>query len=545
VLDGATLLEADIVAVTVFPDRARVTRRARVALPAGEARVVFDNLPLALVTDSVRVSGSGPATVLGVDVTREYQVPRHYLPGGGDEVAATLERQLREARAALASLRDEEEVATERLEFLTRLARRATASYARALAAGRTDPAAVGDLGGTLAAQQAEVRALRRDVAERREQAEEQVAAYERGLEARRRQREPDRMAATVSLAVDGGSDATAAASVELELAYLVDGAGWHSTYDLRLDGETLNLTWFGLVTQHTGEDWPECDLRLSTARPSGEVIVPELDPWFLDRFRPLPPPAPRAVRGGPAGLTAVGAAMPAPSAPMMAYAAEDMAPPPIGEVGASVEHGVTAATYQPARPVAVPADGAAHRATITVIELGAALDYVTAPVRAAEAHLRAKVTNTSDHTLLAGAAAVFHAGDFVGSTALETWAPGEEVELALGVDDRVRVERELVRRTAARAVLSTTRRREAEHRIRVANHSPRPVRVTVLDQLPVSRDEGIVVKELRLDPAPAERTDMGVLTWVLDLAEGQTKDIYVGVRVELARGVEVLGWRE
>jgi uncharacterized protein (TIGR02231 family) len=217
----------------------------------------------------------------------------------------------------------------------------------------------------------------------------------------------------------------------------------------------------------------------------------------------------------------------------------------PMLDLGAAVEHGVTAATYQPARPVAVPADGAAHRATIAVVELSAALDYVTAPVRAAEAHLRAKVTNSSEHTLLPGAAAVFHGGDFVGSTALEIWAPGEEVELALGVDDRVRVERELVRRTASRAVLSTTRRREAEHRIRVSNHSPRAAKVTVLDQLPVSRDEGIVVKELRLDPAPAERTDLGVLTWVLDLAQGQTKEIHIGVRVELARGVEVAGWRE
>ena len=44
--------------------------------------------------------------------------------------------------------------------------------------------------------------------------------------------------------------------------------------------------------------------------------------------------------------------------------------------------------------------------------------------------------------------------------------------------------------------------------------------------------DEGIVVKEQRLDPPPAERTELGVLTWSLELAPGQTKDIHVGVRV-------------
>jgi uncharacterized protein (TIGR02231 family) len=211
----------------------------------------------------------------------------------------------------------------------------------------------------------------------------------------------------------------------------------------------------------------------------------------------------------------------------------------------ATVTQGATAATYRPARPVAVPADGGSHRATVAVLELAAELDYVTAPVRGAEAHLRATVTNSSEHTLLPGAAAVFHDGDFVGATALQTLAPGEEVELALGVDDRVRVERELVRRTATKAVLGSARRRETEHRIKITNHSPRTARVTVLDQLPVSRDEGIVVKETKLDPAPAERTDLGVLTWVLELQPGASAEIQLGVRVELARGVEMTGWRE
>jgi uncharacterized protein (TIGR02231 family) len=211
----------------------------------------------------------------------------------------------------------------------------------------------------------------------------------------------------------------------------------------------------------------------------------------------------------------------------------------------AQVEQGATAATYRPARPVAVPADGSAHRATLAVVELEAVLDYVTAPVRAAEAHLRATVTNTSAHTLPRGSAAVFHGNDFVGATPLEVWAPGEEVELALGVDDRVRVERELVRRGATKAMLGAARRRDTEHRIRVTNHTPGPARITVLDQLPVSRDEGIVVKEQRVDPAPAERTELGVLTWILELAPGTAKDIHLAVRVETARGVELAGWRE
>jgi uncharacterized protein (TIGR02231 family) len=521
-------LEAPITAVTVYPDRARVTRRGRLRLAPGEHRVILQPLPLTLLPDSVRVAGLGPATVLGVDVVRRHQ------PRTTDETARLLEEQLRQARSALAALEDEDAVAAERLAFYSGLARRSTRAYAGALAAGSSDPARVGELADALAAQQAAVRESRRVLAERRELVQEQIKAYERGLEARRRQREPDHVAAVVSLLA--GEGAPAEVDLELEVSYVAEGAGWHSVYDLRLADEALALSWFGLVNQRTGEDWPECDLRLSTARPSGAMAVPELDPWFLDRVRPMPPPEPLsfAMRRGPA---AVGAAA-------QPYADEEAAVM-VADVMATVEQGATAATYQPARPVAVPADGSAHRVSVAEIELPAALDYVTAPVRAAEAHLRATVTNTSAHTLPAGTAAVFQGGDFVGNSTLATWAPGEEVELALGIDDRIRIERELVRRTAGKALLGPTRRREAEHRITIANHTPRPARIRVLDQLPVSRDEGIVVKELRVEPAPAERTELGVLTWELTLQPGEEKKIFLGVRVELARGVELAGWRE
>jgi uncharacterized protein (TIGR02231 family) len=219
--------------------------------------------------------------------------------------------------------------------------------------------------------------------------------------------------------------------------------------------------------------------------------------------------------------------------------------PPPIQTAPATVEQGVTAATYRTTRAVAVPADGSSHRATVAVLTLDAALDYVTAPVRAPEAHLRATVVNRSPHTLLAGPASVFSGGDFVGKATLSTWAPGEEIELALGVDDRIRVERTLVNRRAAKATLGSTRRREVEYRIVVTNHTPAPARITVLDQLPVSRDENIVVRELHLHPAPHDRTEMGVLTWRFEVPSGAAVEVLLGLRVEAARGVEMVGWRE
>ncbi|MFG3418546.1 DUF4139 domain-containing protein [Micromonospora sp. NPDC048063] len=528
---NAVEIEAPVVGVTVYPDRARVTRRGSTRLTAGEHRVRVAPLPLGLRRDSVRVGGRGAVTVLGVDVTTWRQAR------STDGQVRELEQRSRELADELAEVDDTDEIEAQRGQFIGRLAERAGGTYARALASGDAAPTDVASFADSVAGQLADSRSRRRGLARRRADLAEELAAVERQLAAANGKREPDRLAAEVTVAVDADD-----AELDLELTYLVDGARWQPSYDLRLVDDTMTVTWFGLVSQDTGEDWPECELQLSTARPAAAAGVPELSPWYLDRVRPAPPM--------PMSTASFGA-LPPPPAPGAAPAAaggtaRSAAPrPKVRESVATVEQGVTAATYRPARPVAVPADGSAHRATIAVLELPARLDHVTVPVRAAEAHLRATVRNTSAHTLLPGPAAVFHGADFVAATRLPTWAPGEETELALGVDDRVRVERKLGRRADTRATLGSTRRREVEYRISVANHTPQAATVEVRDQLPVSRDEAVVVREATLVPPPAERTELGELTWRLRLGPGESGEITMGFRVELAKGVELAGWRE
>ncbi len=211
----------------------------------------------------------------------------------------------------------------------------------------------------------------------------------------------------------------------------------------------------------------------------------------------------------------------------------------------AAVEQGATATTYQPSRPIAVPADGTEHRATVATFELPVRLDHVTVPLRGTEAYLRATATNSSEHALLPGHAALFQDADYVGSTDLPPWAPGEEVELALGVNDRVRVERELVRRSASKATLGSTERREVAYKITVGNYGPVTALVTVQDQAPVSRDPAITVRDVTCRPHETERTDLGVLTWKIELPPGAKTEITVGFRVDVAKGVRMAGWRE
>jgi len=513
-------MDAAIVAVTVYPGQARVTRRGTAALDAGERRITVGGLPLGLRQDSVRVAGSGPATVLGVDVRREHH------PRSPDGTVEELRARVEELAQALGALDDEDAVLTARETMIGSVSRRTGSAFARALTADSAAVGRVAEVGSALAAQLAEVLGERRSLAVRRRAAQQELDDAQRRLAARDAGAIPDRMAVEVELDVADGGD-----TVELEVSYLVDNAGWESRHDVRLVGSTLTLTWFGLVTQHSGEDWPECDLRLSTARPASTVTVPELDPWFLQRRVPDPP---RTMERSTAFAAAAAGGAPTPP-PAMARDAVAVA---------TVEHGAAAATYRPARPVAVPSDGSAHRATVAVVELPAELDHVTVPLRDPQAYLRATVVNTSEHTLRAGTASVFHDREFVGSTELATWAPGEEVELALGVDDRVRVQRALLRRGAGKAMLGT-RHHDVAYKITVGNYGPRQASITVVDQLPVSRDEGIAVRDVVCEPRPAEVTELGEVTWRLQLDPGGSAELTSSFRVDVAKGVNLVGWRD
>ncbi|ABW15863.1 conserved hypothetical protein [Parafrankia sp. EAN1pec] len=552
----SVLLDAPISAVVVYPTAARVTRRGRfdvatLGSPSERVEVTLSGLPLELDEDSVRVSGTGSARVLGVRVVSQARA----TPDAG--ALADLRARQAELRAHLAEIGDEDETERARRSFLDVAARVGAGALARGWAHEGTDREGDGPgdaaarlvtVGDAFAAQMSAVHARRRALAERRKETERELTVLGRVIEARHARPEPDTRAIVVDLepptATEGPAEGVlvdrTASLVDLEVSYLVRSASWRSGYDARLDGERVTLTWFAMISQRTGEDWPVTDLRLSTARPSSGVDLPELSPQYVDIARPRVLPRGRAKAsgegrgGGGDGMTTF---MPA------AMAAPAQAPPPMAAAEATLESAGPASTYRPPRPVAVPADGDPHRTTVAVIELDAVLDHVTVPKLAAEALLRAAVVNTSSHTLLPGKASVFHGPEFVGTTRLELVPPGGEMELRLGVDDRIRVERELVSRVTGRRVVGNTRRTDVVHRTTVTNHAPMRARVTVRDQVPVSRHENIQVREVVAAPAATEHTDLGLLTWELELEPGSSREITLSYRLEHPRGVEITGW--
>src|SRR5690349_7431858 len=116
-------------AVTVFPDRARVTRRGRLSLEPGQHRLEIADLPLALIVDSVRASGRGTARSRLLGIRTEM---RHYAQAPA-ETARDLEARIQTLQDSDADLVARAEVLDKAQKALDGLAAQSDV-YARGLA---------------------------------------------------------------------------------------------------------------------------------------------------------------------------------------------------------------------------------------------------------------------------------------------------------------------------------------------------------------------------------------------------------------------------
>ena len=164
-------------------------------------------------------------------------------------------------------------------------------------------------------------------------------------------------------------------------------------------------------------------------------------------------------------------------------------------------------------------------------------------PKRVATAYLTAKVVNTSEFPLLAGAMNVFLDGTFVATSGLRTVMAGEKFDLALGADEGISVKHKRVNKfTEDTGLTSSGKRVTYEYLITIQNNKKTAERVIVADQVPVSRNEKVVVKVLAPDAKDVKPTDEGTLKWTLDLKPAEKRELTIKFTVDYPKDVDVSG---
>ncbi len=529
-------VDSTIRAVTVYTDRAVVTRTAHVALAGGITELVFANLPETLTERSLQVSGQGTAQALILDVSTR----RTYVDFTPNARVKELEDVLRGLQKQLRGLEDHASVLQAQGTMLDRMEAALFAPPTKdvprpELAQFTNSLAYLTEQKTKLIAERSTLDGQREDLNQRISTAQSQLNEL-RGADRRAYQ--------TVTVRVS----APQAGNLDVALSYTVPGASWSPSYDARLlSGErAVALSYFGVVRQNTGEDWSEVALTLSTARPGLGGAAPTLSTWSLDVLNPLllrqalekaerreysAKAAPAPTAAGAMNLQLLTSEPPPPELKDAALAA------------ATLEAGATSAAFKVALAASVPSDNSPQKVPIISTRLNANPEYLTVPKRLATAYLTAKVVNSSDFPLLAGAMNVFLDGTFVATSSLRTVMAGEKFDLALGADEAISVKHKRVNQfTEDTGLTRSGKRITYEYLITVQNNKRTAERVIVADQLPLSRNEKIVVRQLSPDAQEQKPTDQGALKWTLDLKPGEKRELTVKFAIEFANDVSVVG---
>ncbi|MGD1910071.1 MAG: mucoidy inhibitor MuiA family protein [Rivularia sp. (in: cyanobacteria)] len=528
------VVETDIIAVAVYTNQALVTRRGVVELNGNERELIVSQLPVTLETESVRVSGKGNVAVrlLGVNVERVYTT---------ESVVARvsqLNQQIEQLEAQKRQFQAQMDALALQSRFIEGLREKTEEQFSISLARKSVSLSETLDLLNFLGSQYTEYAIATEDYKNQQQELEKQLEVLYASL------KQVQLTQPTVSFNLTVGIEATDLGEFELEVSYAVNSASWKPLYDIRVDSKSksVNLGYLAQIIQNTGEDWTNVYLTLSTAKPGSGTLPPKPQPWYIDMEQP--PIIPRR------GLKLAAQPMAAQSRSLNIEAddyseeIEELEDETIAAdiITAEVSRKGNVVTFNLDGGGNIPSDGAPHKTTIFQDDYPCNFSYIVMPRLVSFTYLQAKVKNNSDGvTLLPGKANIFRDNIFVGSSDLENTVPGEEFKLNLGIDEGLKIERDLVEREVDKKFIGNSRKITYAYRLQITNLLDTVANLELIEQLPVSRNEQIKVRLNRTNPQ-IQAGEMGTLQWNLILAPQQKQDIYYQFTVEYPPQLTVMG---
>jgi uncharacterized protein (TIGR02231 family) len=485
----ALAVSSQVDSVVVYPHQVLVVRTGSVTV-SGPGELAFPGLPGALDDNSVRIKA--PGIRVG-----EVQVRRGYLAEPTPEVKRLLAR-VQDLEDQSKGLEDEGAVLKAKEDFLNSVKLGAPEIISKELQQGKVAPeswrgalAFVGD-------ELMEVKARQVKLSREKEEMQKRLEAA--------RQEYNDAKAVIENRKEVGFNFSADAGTYAVEITYLIpNAADWSPYYELRANpGDSkVNVSYFAKLVQRTGEDWDNVRVVLSTTTPVLGVTPPEPYPWFLSLLE-----LERAVRKS---------VMPAPGAALSegVQVVPDGFDAEYGEAMQPVETGISLQYAIPGR-VSLKSGEQAKKLGLKQIALPAEFEYYTLPRSGQQAYLTGNMINSSDFVFLAGDGNTYVGDEYTGSTWLPNVAPQESTLLSFGIDERVKVKRELVKSFKSKGGLfSKTEKQSFVYRTTVENYVSKSVTIKIVEQAPVSQQGEIKVTVTKVEPKFLEQdNDKGTYTW-------------------------------
>jgi hypothetical protein len=188
-----------------------------------------------------------------------------------------------------------------------------------------------------------------------------------------------------------------------------------------------------------------------------------------------------------------------------------------------------------------VMSNGKAVLVEMLAYAIPAHYEYYAVPKVEQAAYLIAKLTNWQQYNLMEAEANIIFEGTYIGKTLLDVRYLKDTLEISLGKDKQVAVQRERVSQMKEVKFLSSKKVEERQYAISVRNNKGQPISIRLYDQVPVSTNEEIEVSVEEKSGGQLHE-DTGEVLWDLSLQPGELKalDLYYAVKSPKHRALAV-----
>lgn len=506
--------------VTVFLNRAQVTRQIKTQLPSGKTELVVGGLTSMLDPQSIQVSGKGNFVILGTSHQQNYLTD------------VTMPKSLKVLRDSIDWLSKQVLLEQSQKEILNKEEGMLMNNQKIGGANQNLSVAELKAMADFYRARLSEIVSSRMKEDDKIKKLHERVAKLQQQFNSQNEMYQRNTSEVVISVSAD------AATNADLEINYVVSNAGWTPQYDIRAINtkSPMQLSYKANVFQSTGEEWKNVKLKLSTANPNQSGLKPELIAWYLDFYQPVSYDYDKKQIH-----RAVGMPM-ARKAPVEKEASEEVVAP----AATMADYTTTIQTslnteFEIALPYTVTSASKPTLVDIRNYELKAMYNYSTAPKLDNDAFLLAKAIGWEELSLLPGEANIFFEGTFTGKSFIDPNNIKDTLSLSLGRDKRIVVKREKLKELTSRKFIGTNQKESYAWEISVRNTKSEPVRVSIEDQIPVSQNSQIEVTAVDLANAVYNK-DTGKLSWDLKLQPNETKKIVFKYEVKYPKDKQVNG---
>jgi len=563
--------------VTVYFSGAQVERTATFDIQQGKSLLVFKNLSPYINKESIRVDGDGNYTILNVQLQNDYL----------NELEKT--KEINDLNAGIKQYQDKIEdeetwikILSEKLEFLK--ANKSITGKDQAI-----NPEVFKSLnliyGDNFEKNSLEVlkrKRLIKDYTKETEKLENQLSTLNSKSEL---------PSGTITIMVD----AKKTQNSTIKLDYLVNNASWYPSYDIRFVeiNKPLTVSFKANISQNTGVDWKNVDLKLATAKTNVSAQIPYLSANYLQFYSPREI---NELQGRLSGVQLSNNAVPGAVSEekIRGYASNGGDKTPLYIVdgvpqsdissinpddiesmnvlkdasatalyGSRGADGVVIITTKQGSdksdvPLTVTAknetsneyivdaqqsvnsDNKLNVITFRETELKATYEYQSIPKLSKNVYLIAKIPDWYKADLMDGEANIYLENSYVGKSRINTRQFSDTLDISFGIDNNISVNREKIKEFSQSEFIGSNKKVTVAWKLTMRNNKPYPIKAKLYDQVPVSSIKDIQVEALELSGGSMNE-NTGKVVWSIELKPNETKQVILKYSVKSPKDKTVL----